>query len=368
MGLSRRSEAVLRSTTLGMFLVLCLTWGCAIDHGAALHPVNRTGDVLVMKTIKSDGKIAGNVTGDPLLVQASEAAESAPKRSGEAEAKDDVDDPPIVLRLVVEAESVPEETAGGHTVVLHPAPISIVAHFQEAEQDDEVSDEPADVVELFPEARADYALRIAEPSGDEGAGASVEIAEPFKAEEADEPVGEKEPDAADEPAEESKPSEEAAAGAAAESLPREPGPIGEVKVDIGLEKGEPVPNPAEDRFPPMADAREGSVERGWTGYLYHWEPSSLCHRPLYFEEVNLERYGYSCCRIGQPLLSGAHFFATVPILPYKMTVEPPRECVYTLGHYRPGNCVPNRIHRMPLKPKAGVVEAGVITGLIFAVP
>jgi hypothetical protein len=70
----------------------------------------------------------------------------------------------------------------------------------------------------------------------------------------------------------------------------------------------------------------------------------------------------------QPALSGAHFFATVPALPYKMALDRPCECIYTLGHYRPGSCVPHRIHRIPLCPLPATIEACVITGLVFALP
>jgi hypothetical protein len=106
----------------------------------------------------------------------------------------------------------------------------------------------------------------------------------------------------------------------------------------------------------------------WFTSLYEWEASWLCHRPLYFEEVNLERYGYSRCPILQPVVSGARFFATVPILPYKMVAEPPGDGSYALGHYRPGSIAPYQFHWIPLRPKAGIAEAGVITGLIFAIP
>jgi len=122
-------------------------------------------------------------------------------------------------------------------------------------------------------------------------------------------------------------------------------------------------------FAQQGDAPEGSyVGRGWEEFMYQWEASALYHRPLYFEEINLERYGYSCNRICQPAVSAAHFFATVPAMPYKWMVYPGCERIYTLGHYRPGSCVPNQIHWLPLQPKASAVEAGVITGLIFAIP
>ena len=127
-------------------------------------------------------------------------------------------------------------------------------------------------------------------------------------------------------------------------------------------------------FARQALAAEGKLQpeyptrRDWMAHGYQWEASSLCHRPLYFEEVNLERYGYSCCRVLQPVISGAHFFSIVPILPYKMTIQPPCERVYTLGHYRPGSLAPYRIHWPPLRPTAAGVQGALVTGLIFAIP
>jgi len=101
---------------------------------------------------------------------------------------------------------------------------------------------------------------------------------------------------------------------------------------------------------------------------FHWEASGLCHKPLYFEERGLERYGHTVCPLAQPLISGAHFFATVPILPYKMTIEPPKQCIYALGYYRPGTCAPRLAYRPPLRLDAAAVQAGVVTGLVFVIP
>ena len=71
-----------------------------------------------------------------------------------------------------------------------------------------------------------------------------------------------------------------------------------------------------------------------------WKASNLCHKPLYFEEVNLERYGHTAGPVLQPLVSSAHFFGNIIVLPYKMGVHGPTECQYSLGYYRPGNCAP----------------------------
>src|SRR4029450_8609095 len=56
--------------------------------------------------------------------------------------------------------------------------------------------------------------------------------------------------------------------------------------------------------------------RYWPVLTYQWDATSLCYRPLYFEEINAERYGYGCGCCLQSPASAAHFFATVPALPY----------------------------------------------------
>jgi len=109
--------------------------------------------------------------------------------------------------------------------------------------------------------------------------------------------------------------------------------------------------------------------RGWPVNSFNWVASCLCHNPLYFEEINLERYGYGCCECVQPVVSAAHFFATVPALPYMMAVDCPGSCDYTLGHYRPGSCPPRRYHCCTRCSALGALSAGgVATGLIFLIP
>jgi hypothetical protein len=138
----------------------------------------------------------------------------------------------------------------------------------------------------------------------------------------------------------------------------------------GLLPGQPgTEQPGFTPSPPLnfPDAR---LWRGWARTDYGWAATGLCHRPLYFEEVNLERYGYTLSPVLQPAISGAHFFLTIPTLPYKMTRQCPRECVYTLGHYRPGSPAPWRKHCMDLAwdPTAATVQGLIVTGLVFAIP
>ena len=108
--------------------------------------------------------------------------------------------------------------------------------------------------------------------------------------------------------------------------------------------------------------------RAWAMTTYTWKASGLCHKPLYFEQVSLERYGHSFVPLLEPVVAGAHFFATVPILPYKMGIHPPWECIYPLGYYRPGSCAPHMIFPFPISLRGALVEGGVATGLVYLIP
>jgi hypothetical protein len=59
-----------------------------------------------------------------------------------------------------------------------------------------------------------------------------------------------------------------------------------------------------------------------------WRAAGYCHKPLYFEQWNFERYGHSVHPVADPFLSAGHFFTTAAFLPYKMGVELPWECMY----------------------------------------
>jgi hypothetical protein len=108
--------------------------------------------------------------------------------------------------------------------------------------------------------------------------------------------------------------------------------------------------------------------RSWCTTTFTWTASALCHKPLYFEDVHLERYGHSWGHYVQPFVSGAHFFLAVPLLPYKMGLYPPHECMYTLGYYRPGSCAPYMLDPLPLSIRAGLFEAAAWTGGVFLIP
>jgi len=101
--------------------------------------------------------------------------------------------------------------------------------------------------------------------------------------------------------------------------------------------------------------------------LVFWEAPGLCHRPLYFEDVNLERHGYKF-PVVQPAVSAAHFFGRIPLMPYMMLSEHNAECQYALGHYRPGDYAPYSLYIPKLRLGPGTVQAAVVTGVLFAFP
>jgi hypothetical protein len=99
-----------------------------------------------------------------------------------------------------------------------------------------------------------------------------------------------------------------------------------------------------------------------------WKASALCHKPLYFEDVQLERYGHEYGPILQPVVSTAHFFGNIVVLPYKMGIHPPQECQYALGYYRTGSCAPWTLGPVPLSVRGAIAEAAVIGGGIAILP
>lgn len=108
--------------------------------------------------------------------------------------------------------------------------------------------------------------------------------------------------------------------------------------------------------------------RQWTPTTMTYTASNVCHKPLYFEEVNLERYGHTAGPLAQPFISSAHFFLNIAVLPYKMGVHAPSECQYALGYYRPGNCAPWIIPPVPLSVRGAWYQATAVTGTALLIP
>ncbi len=132
--------------------------------------------------------------------------------------------------------------------------------------------------------------------------------------------------------------------------------------------GEFPTNYAEERF-----AREGTIahrmgfSRAHMETAMMWEAPASSHRPLYFEEINLERHGHKIPLV-QPAISAAHFFGRVPLLPYMMVSEKHRDTQYALGHYRPGDYAPYSLYVPRLRLDASAAESAIVAAVIFAFP
>jgi len=101
---------------------------------------------------------------------------------------------------------------------------------------------------------------------------------------------------------------------------------------------------------------------------FAWTASGLCHKPLYFRELQAERYGHTIGPISQPFLSAAHFFCSAAVLPYQMGMRPPQECVYALGHIWPGDPAPRYLPAVPISLRGGIMQAGAVLGAVYVLP
>ena len=132
-----------------------------------------------------------------------------------------------------------------------------------------------------------------------------------------------------------------------------------------------IPTPFLDQdTQPEAPLFESVQQRdeAWVWSVYPFAAANTFSHPLYFEDVMLERHGHERFPKLQPLISGARFYATVPMLPYLATIRPPASCEYKMGHFRVGDCVYPYVQRPPYVRNAVIVEAAAITGAAVVLP
>ena len=145
-------------------------------------------------------------------------------------------------------------------------------------------------------------------------------------------------------------------------------PVSELSTDIRPPAGQLPEDVESTPLPPLDTYFHGpATARNWSGSQCCWEAACLQHQPLYFEDINLERHGHRVPLI-QPAVSAAHFFGRIPALPYLTALDSPYQREYVLGHGRPGTCEPYPIRLVPVELGPTLVQAAVVTGLIFALP
>ena len=143
-------------------------------------------------------------------------------------------------------------------------------------------------------------------------------------------------------------------------------PLSDISLDIRL-TGEVRPaDCSQDLFASEASGAQQVLERG--DLVFYWAANELSYRPLYFEDPLLERYGQVGLGKLQPAVSGVRFLGAIPMLPYKMAVDPPFSRVYPLGHYRPGGAVPELRYGVPWKWNAALLQVGTWAGLMLLLP
>ena len=90
-------------------------------------------------------------------------------------------------------------------------------------------------------------------------------------------------------------------------------------LDIRPTQGEMPFDAAAQAFA-VVNAKQPWDTRARRPVIVGYTPWTICFRPLYFEEIGLERYGCSA-GVFQPFISYSHFLTTVPLMPYRMVVR-----------------------------------------------
>jgi hypothetical protein len=143
--------------------------------------------------------------------------------------------------------------------------------------------------------------------------------------------------------------------------------IVEVPVDIRPTEGLLPENIGAEKFAAEPTIDESLPSGEPASIFCSYTPWTICYRPLYFEDIGLERYGKNvgCLQTG---LSGVRFFGSVAALPYKMTRRPPRSCECSNGFSRPGDCPLPGYGNRRFQWDAALVEAAMVTAIVYIIP
>ena len=96
----------------------------------------------------------------------------------------------------------------------------------------------------------------------------------------------------------------------------------------------------------------------------------FAHRPLYFEDPNLERCGVTACPscpCVQPLVSAAHFYGTIPLLPWWAASRPPNGPVPAAPFCPPGCRYDACQNYLPPAEVSGALGQAAATAAFFLI-
>lgn len=144
-------------------------------------------------------------------------------------------------------------------------------------------------------------------------------------------------------------------------------PLDQIEVVPRLERPVLPVDQAVDLFAASAPASPEALRRAdWQTSVYAWTPPEFFHRPLYFDDQALERYGQSTHPRLQPAISTTKFFKDAVFLPYYLVIDGHRQWVSPLGWERPGSYAAPIRERFPTLPGAyprrGVTQRPVLEG------
>jgi len=152
-------------------------------------------------------------------------------------------------------------------------------------------------------------------------------------------------------------------------------PIGDLGINIDApaafdQAGAPVAMPV--NYAAVALAQQPAFTRGtnvdYSRVALAGGPGlDFCYQPLFFEEVNVERYGRSLGPL-QPVLSMAEFYGRMPALPYMMFAQRARTCSYHAHWNLPGYPAPFEYRAPLIRADAAFAETAFIFGLILLIP
>ncbi len=97
------------------------------------------------------------------------------------------------------------------------------------------------------------------------------------------------------------------------------------------------------------------------------EPNYVCHKRLYFEQKNFERYGWDLGPV-TPLVSAGTFYKDVAFFPYHWGTDLFRNYECSAGYCMPGDPVPLLLYPPELSATGLLAEAAVVGGLIVIFP
>ncbi len=111
--------------------------------------------------------------------------------------------------------------------------------------------------------------------------------------------------------------------------------VGEIKIDV-QDRATVVPVDRTVKIIETTSLPEWKPNLG-SPQVFAWAAPDIRYRPLYFEDVALERYGQTHGLRLQPVYSGVNMLKSFASVPLQMCSDPPFSCDYPLGYCRPGD-------------------------------